>query len=98
MKSKSRREFLRTSAISAASLAAASSLPSWARSAAKPATTAITPPLSVFGYPNVQLLESHFLTQFQQNHELFLSLNEDALLKPFRQREGLPSPGPDMGG
>ncbi len=100
MKSKSRREFLRTSAISAASLAAASSLPAWARKAAKPATvtTAITPPLSVFGYPNVQLLESHFLTQFQQNHELFLGLNEDALLKPFRQREGLPAPGPDMGG
>jgi hypothetical protein len=29
---------------------------------------------------------------------LFLHLDEDALLKPFREREGMPAPGPDMGG
>jgi len=36
--------------------------------------------------------------QFDHNHDLFLHLDEDALLKPFRQREGMPAPGPDMGG
>ena len=96
MKSKSRREFLRSTAVSAAGLLAARSLPaSWAR---MPVTTAVTPPLSVFGYASVELLESPFRTQFDQNHKLFVGLDEDALLKPFRKREGLAAPGPDMGG
>ncbi len=38
------------------------------------------------------------LVQFRQNHSLFLSLNEDSLLKPFRQLAGQPAPGEDMGG
>jgi DUF1680 family protein len=38
------------------------------------------------------------LTQFQHNHSLFMSLNEDSLLKPFRQLAGQPAPGEDMGG
>jgi DUF1680 family protein len=58
----------------------------------------VTPPLSIFGYSSVQLLESPFRTQFDQNHKLFVGLDEDALLKPFRKREGLAAPGPDMGG
>jgi uncharacterized protein len=95
MKRKSRRQFLRLAAVSTAGTFAMRSLPAWAQ---KPAAAQITPPLSLFGYPDVQLLESPFLTQFKQNHELFLNLNEDGLLKPFRQREGLPAPGPDMGG
>jgi hypothetical protein len=38
------------------------------------------------------------LEQFRYNHSLFLNLNEDSLLKPFRQLSGLPAPGEDMGG
>ncbi len=38
------------------------------------------------------------LEQFRQNHSLFLSLNEDSLLKPFRQLGGQAAPGEDMGG
>lgn len=95
MKKKSRREFIWSAALGTAGLMAARSLPSWARS--KP-ETAVTPPLSVFGYSNVQLLDSVFRSQFEHNHNLFLNLDEDAMLKPFRQREGLPAPGPDMGG
>ena len=49
-------------------------------------------------HSQVQFLDGPFRTQFEQNHKLFLGLDEDALLKPFRQREGLPAPGPDMGG
>jgi len=42
--------------------------------------------------------EGPMRVQFDHNHDLFLHLDEDALLKPFRQREGMPAPGPDMGG
>lgn len=36
--------------------------------------------------------------QFETNHAFYLALDEDSLLKPFRQRAGLPAPGEDMGG
>jgi uncharacterized protein len=72
---------------------------SWASglSSAAPAS-AITPPLSTFKYSEVQLLDGPLKEQFDHNHDLFLHLNEDALLKPFREREGMAAPGPDMGG
>src|SRR5579872_2026395 len=54
--------------------------------------------LSQFDYADVELLEGPMLTQFRANHAFFLALDEDALLKPFRQKAGLPAPGPDMGG
>jgi len=97
MKNQSRRQFLGSAAFSTAGLLAARSLPAWTRTRAEVATT-IAPAISLFGYAQVQLLDGHFKTQFDQNHKLFLGLNEDGLLKPFRQREGLPAPGPDMGG
>src|ERR1700691_6547162 len=59
---------------------------------------AVVPPLSVFNYSQVELLDGLFRQQFDNNHNLYLHLNEDALLKPFRHRMGMPSPGPDMGG
>lgn len=95
MKKQSRRKFLGTTAVSTAGLLATTSLPSWARRKV-PAPEA--EPLSVFGYPKVQLLDGPVRAQFDANHKLFLELNEDGMLKPFRQREGLPAPGPDMGG
>ncbi|HEY6444972.1 MAG TPA: beta-L-arabinofuranosidase domain-containing protein [Acidobacteriaceae bacterium] len=54
--------------------------------------------LSQFDYADVQLLEGRMLAQFRANHAFFLAIDEDGLLKPFRQRAGLPAPGPDMGG
>ncbi len=54
--------------------------------------------LEQFDYGDVQLLEGPMLEQFRANHAFFLRLNEDALLKPFRQPAGLPAPGEDMGG
>jgi uncharacterized protein len=96
MKRKSRRQFLATTATSAAGLLATRAIPAWAR--AKAVKPQVSPPLSVFDYSQVQLLDSPFKVQFEQNHKLFLNLNEDGLLKPFRVREGMPAPGPDMGG
>jgi uncharacterized protein len=96
MENKSRRQFLGSVAVTTAGLVAARSLPAWARKT--PPSESITSPLAVFGYSKVQLLDGPFRLQFDQNHKLFLNLDEDGLLKPFRQREGLPAPGPDLGG
>lgn len=62
------------------------------------ASVAVEPALSVFDYSQVQLLPGLFREQFDRNHDTYLHLDEDAMLKPFRQREGMPAPGPDMGG
>ena len=95
MKKRSRRQFISSAAVSTAALLATRSLRAWP---AKATQAPITPAISVFGYPDVQLLDGPFRIQFDNNHKLFLNLNEDGLLKPFRQREGMPAPGPDMGG
>jgi len=95
MRNPSRRQFLQAGAAAAGAAALARSLPAWASTAA---SVSVVPPLSVFGYSQVQLLDGPFRRQFDQNHDLFLHLDEDALLKPFRQRMGMTAPGPDMGG
>ncbi|HEX3107309.1 MAG TPA: beta-L-arabinofuranosidase domain-containing protein [Terriglobales bacterium] len=94
-----RRRILKDATLLAAAGVVLGRKRSWA-SASTPATaaTAITPPLSTFQYSEVQLLDGQLKEQFDHNHDLFLHLNEDALLKPFRQREGMAAPGPDMGG
>jgi uncharacterized protein len=58
----------------------------------------IAPPLNQFGYGDVELLDGPLRQQFQTNHAFYGNLNEDSLLKPYRQRAGLPAPGDDMGG
>jgi DUF1680 family protein len=95
MKNTSRRQFLKTAAITTGAALAARSLPSWALPGVE---VSVTPPLSVFEYSQVQLLEGLFRQQFENNHKTFLNLDEDGLLKPFRQRQGMPAPGPDLGG
>jgi DUF1680 family protein len=88
----SRREFLKIGAAAAA--ASASNMSAFA-SADDPAPAA---PLNQFGYGDVALLEGPMLRQFEQNHAFFLALDEDKLLKPFRERAGQSAPGDDMGG
>lgn len=95
MTTTSRRQFVKTAAAVTGGALAANSLPAWGRPAAQ---VAVVPQLSVFGYSQVQLLDGPFQRQFDQNHDVFLHLDEDAMLKPFRQRAGMPAPGPDMGG
>lgn len=96
MRETSRRQFLTSAAITSGAAIAGRLLPSWRYSPA--AQIAIVPQLSLFGYSQIQLVDGAFRRQFDQNHDLFLYLDEDAMLKPFRQREGLPAPGPEMGG
>jgi DUF1680 family protein len=90
--SQSRRTFLKTGA----ALAAASLIRSRGASGSNPPAKAA--PLDQFGYGDVELLEGPLRQQFQTNHAFYLDLNEDSLLKPFRQRAGLAAPGDDMGG
>ncbi len=49
-------------------------------------------------YAQVELDPGPLQTQFEQNHQLLLNMNEDSLLRPFRVREELPAPGVEMGG
>ncbi|HEX4019843.1 MAG TPA: beta-L-arabinofuranosidase domain-containing protein [Acidobacteriaceae bacterium] len=62
------------------------------------ASTEEPPPLSEFGYSDVELAPGLAQTQFEQTQSVLLSLNNDSLLKPWRLRAGLPAPGPDLGG
>ena len=91
----SRRNFLKVTGAAAGGAFAVRSLRAWPTG---PVSLAVVPPLSVFNYAQVQLLDGPLREQFDHNHDLFLNLDENALLKPFRQREGMPAPGPDMGG
>jgi hypothetical protein len=83
----SRRAFLTASAAWAAGLRAMP-LP----------VAPLAAPLSLVGHRDVQLLDGPLRTQFIHQQDLFLGLDEDALLKPFRQRAGQAAPGADMGG
>lgn len=51
-----------------------------------------------FPYGAVRLTGGLLKQQFDRIHSHYLSLSNDRLLKVFRQRVGLPAPGPDMGG
>ncbi len=86
----SRRSFLLTAGLAAAALSSRPSLFA--------GTEAVPPPLSEFGYGDVDLAPGLAQTQFEQTQSVLLGLNDDSLLKPWRIRAGLPAPGPDMGG
>jgi len=92
--SPSRRTLLKTGAALALTTLASRSK---ARALAANAP-AIAPQLQQFNYGEVELLEGPLREQFDRNHASYLALDEDSLLKPFRQRAGLPAPGEDMGG
>lgn len=93
----SRRGFLKTAV--ALTAAAYSSKSIAARAAVSTnGAVAVTVPLATFAYSDVQLLDSPMKRQFEENHSRFLNLDDDRLLKVFRQVAGLPAPGEDMGG
>ena len=61
-------------------------------------SVAITPSIRLFEDNQIELLDGPMRRQFDANHEFFLRLNEDRLLKPFRQLAGMKAQGDDMGG
>ncbi|HET7809891.1 MAG TPA: beta-L-arabinofuranosidase domain-containing protein [Steroidobacteraceae bacterium] len=94
MTSISRRSFVQHAC--AASCACGASL---SAAAVAPATAPLNvPELGLLPRDAVQLTGGPMLRQFTDQQRLYLSLDDDALLKPFRQRAGQPAPGADMGG
>ena len=89
----SRRTFLKAGAAGASALLISRKI-----FAGEDHAPAIAAPLSQFGYGDVALLDGPARAQFDANHAFYLGLDEDSLLKPFRQRGGLPAPGEEMGG
>jgi hypothetical protein len=86
----SRRNFVRV-------VAAAAALPrvAFARTSALASSRE---PLRELPYSSVQLTGGPFKRQYDALHAHYLSLDNDRLLKVYRQRAGLPAPGDDMGG
>src|ERR1035437_8846308 len=54
--------------------------------------------LREFAYSDVRLTGGPLKAQYDWVHAHFLSLDNDRLLKVYRQRAKLPAPGDDMGG
>jgi uncharacterized protein len=92
-----RRSFLHTATAAAAGAYAHRALPARAAQPRR-GSIAVTLPLSTFSYRDVQLLDGPMKRQFEENHARFLHLDDDRMLKVFRQVAGLPAPGEDMGG
>jgi uncharacterized protein len=92
----SRRGFLKAATAATAATYARRVLPAWA--ATDRGGIAVNTPLQTFAYSEVELLDSPLRRQFEENHARFLNLDDDRLLKVFRQVAGLPASGEDMGG
>ena len=91
-----RRIFLKAATVTTAATYATSVLPAWAD--ADKGAVAIHTPLATFAYSDVELLDGPMKRQFEENHARFLNLDDDSMLKVYRQVAGLPAPGEDMGG
>jgi hypothetical protein len=81
-----RREFIGGAGVALAALASRG----WAAEAAAP--------LAEFGYSDVVMQSELHLRQFEETRAVLMGLEDDALLKPFRQLVGMPAPGEDLGG
>jgi uncharacterized protein len=90
----SRRDFLKRAAILGGSLA----LPERNLVAFASDALANTVPLQCFGYGDVVLHSEPHQRQLDNTHTVLMSLNEDSLMKPFREMSELPAPGEELGG
>src|SRR5882757_9361752 len=93
-----RRTFLKTAAATTAATYAARTVPTLAAAASDKSLVAVTTPLAIFPYADVKLLDGPMKQQFDENHATFMNLEDDRMLKVFRQVAGMPAPGEDMGG
>jgi DUF1680 family protein len=82
-----RRDFLASAAVTA--------LASRARTSALPATSDV---LAELDYDAVELTGGPLKQQYDRIHAAYLALDNDRLLKVYRERAGLPAPGEPMGG
>ncbi|MDE3106023.1 MAG: glycoside hydrolase family 127 protein [Acidobacteriota bacterium] len=89
-----RRQFLRSSALTAAATLGSQALPA----SLLAETTPAAPALQSFAYADITFAPGLHEAQRHQTQSVLQSLNLDSLLKPYRQRAGLPAPGVDLGG
>ncbi|MGA7341841.1 MAG: beta-L-arabinofuranosidase domain-containing protein [Terracidiphilus sp.] len=82
----SRREFLAGAAAAACAAGAAI------------ASNDPSQPLAEFDYGAVELTGGPLQEQYGRLHAFYLSIDNDRLLKAYRERAGLPAPGAEMGG
>jgi uncharacterized protein len=90
----SRRKFVR---LSLAATSAAASHKLWlpqAIAGSQPSSL----PLDEFGYGDVTISSALHEDQLMNTHDVLINMNEDSLLKPFRQMADQPAPGADLGG
>ena len=89
----SRRNFLQGMAAAAALRQRSTPSSFWAQ------TPSSSPEkLFVLAYSQVKLTGGPLRSQLDRIHASYQGLDEDRLLKVYRQRAGLPAPGEDMGG
>jgi len=91
MKGLSRRSMLK---LAGGSLAVGQGAFSYAAAASAPTEPLLNPAR----YADVTLLDGPMRDQFRAQHAALLAMDEDALLKPFREAAGLPAPGEALGG
>jgi DUF1680 family protein len=91
MKGLSRRSLLK---FAGSSLAVQQGALSRAAAAVAPAGPLLNPAR----YADVTLLDGPMRDQFRVQHTALLAMDEDGLLKPFREAAGLPAPGEALGG
>src|SRR5499427_7181650 len=80
-----RRSFLVSAGAITASAYAVTSLPAWASAGELKGSVVITPALATFPYSDVQLLDGPMKRQFDENHARFVHLDDDRLVKVFRE-------------
>ncbi|HVU45012.1 MAG TPA: beta-L-arabinofuranosidase domain-containing protein [Terracidiphilus sp.] len=65
---------------------------------AQGASSAAAAPFSEFDYGAVQLTGGPLKEQYDRVHAFYLAIDNDRMLKVYRERAGLPAPGAEMGG
>jgi len=97
----SRRHFLHCSACATAAVAATGAVLPGLMSGPVSASGLASPDLEVikeFPYGAVKLTDGLIKDHFDHIHAHYLALDNDRILKVFREHAGLPAPGRDMGG
>lgn len=65
---------------------------------ARASVSAYSRPLTEFSYGDVLISSDLHESQLMNTHAVLMELNEDSLLKPFREMSRMPAPGEDLGG
>jgi DUF1680 family protein len=90
-----RRHFLMSTACAAT---AVSAFPAMLNTAAIAGASSDLEVMKEFSYGDVKLTDGRIKQHFDETHAHYLALDNDRILKVFREHAGLPAPGPDMGG